>query len=63
MLWSWKRITLFSDTAQEEKSSKIKNLIENVRKNINSEDFIQLSSDVEALKAAMKEMVDANPVT
>jgi hypothetical protein len=32
-------------------------------KNINSEDFIQLSSDVEALKAAMKEMVDANPVT
>jgi molecular chaperone DnaK len=57
-----KELRLFSDTVQEDKSLKVKSLIESIRKNISSEDFTQLTLDVEALKAAMKEMVDVNPL-
>jgi molecular chaperone DnaK (HSP70) len=57
-----KELRLFSDTIQEDKSLKVKSLIESIRKNISSEDFTQLTLDVEALKVAMKEMVDVNPL-
>ena len=56
-----KELRLFADTIQEDKSSKIKSLIENIRKNINSENIAELTSNVEELKVAMKEVVDTNP--
>jgi molecular chaperone DnaK len=55
-----KELRLFSDTMKEDKTNKIKNLIENIRKNINSENIEELTSNVEELKIAMKEMVDTN---
>jgi len=56
-----KELRLFADTIKEDKSSKIKSLIENIRKNINSENITELTSNVEELKVAMKEVVDTNP--
>jgi molecular chaperone DnaK len=56
-----KELRLFSDTIKEDKSNKIRSLIENIRKNINSENITELTSNVEELKVTMKEMVDANP--
>jgi len=48
---------------KEDKTNKVKNLIENIRKNINSENIEELTANVEELKIAMKEMVDTNSVT
>ena len=58
-----KELRLFSDTMKEDKTNKVKNLIENIRKNINSENIEELTSNVEELKIAMKEMVDTNSAT
>jgi len=58
-----KELRLFSDTMKEDKTNKVKNLIENIRKNINSENIEELTANVEELKIAMKEMVDTNSVT
>jgi molecular chaperone DnaK len=55
-----KELRLFSDTMKEDKTNKIKNLIENIRKNINSENIEELTANIEELKIAMKEMVDTN---
>ena len=41
-------------------TNQTKNLIENIRKNINSENIEELTANVEELKIAMKEMVDTN---
>ena len=57
-----KELRLFKDTIPEEKQIKVKNLIENIRENINSENFATLTSEVEQLKVAMKEMLDAHPL-
>jgi molecular chaperone DnaK len=58
-----KELRLFSDTMKEEKTNKVKNLIENIRKNINSENIEELTANIEELKIAMKEMVDTNSAT
>jgi molecular chaperone DnaK len=58
-----KELRLFSDTIKEDKTNKVKSLIENIRKNINSENIEELKSNVEELKIAMKEMVDTNSTT
>jgi len=57
-----KELRLFKDTIPEEKQIKVKSLIENIRENINSENFAALTSEVEQLKVAMKEMLDAHPL-
>jgi len=57
-----KELRLFKDTIPEEKQIKVKSLIENIRENINSENFATLTSEVEQLKVAMKEMLDAHPL-
>ena len=58
-----KELRLFSDTMKEDKTNKVKNLIENIRKNINSENIEELTANIEELKIAMKEMVDTNSAT
>jgi molecular chaperone DnaK len=58
-----KELRLFSDTMKEDKTNKIKSLIENIRKNINSENIEELTSNIEELKIAMKEMVETNSTT
>ena len=55
-----KELRLLSDKIEEEKSLKVKNLIEKIQKDINSENFTELPSDIEELKLGMKEMIDAN---
>ena len=55
-----KELRLITDTMKEDKTNKVKNLIENIRKNINSENIEELTANVEELKIAMKEMVDTN---
>jgi hypothetical protein len=50
-----------SDNIKEDKGNQIRSLIENIRKNINSENITELTSNVEELKVAMKEVVDTNP--
>lgn len=57
-----KELRLFKDTIPEEKQIKVKSLIENIRENINLENFATLTSEVEQLKVAMKEMLDAHPL-
>jgi molecular chaperone DnaK len=57
-----KELRLFKDTIAEEKQIKVKSLIETIRENINSENFATLTSQVEELKAAMKEMLDTHPL-
>jgi molecular chaperone DnaK len=57
-----KELRLFKDTISEEKQAKVKGLIENIRENINSDNFATLTPEVEELKAAMKEMLDAHPL-
>jgi molecular chaperone DnaK len=58
-----KELRLFSDSMKEDKTNKVKNLIENIRKNINSENIEELTANIEELKIAMKEMVDTNSAT
>ena len=53
-----KELKLFKDTISEEKQNRIKTLIENVRSNINSENFENLSQQIDELKLAMKEIVN-----
>jgi molecular chaperone DnaK len=57
-----KELRLFKDTIPEEKQIEIKNLIQNIRENINSENFGELTSQVEQLKTEMKEILDSQPV-
>jgi molecular chaperone DnaK len=57
-----KELRLFKDTIPDEKQIEIKNLIEEIRKNINSENFSELTPQVEKLKTEMKEILDTNPI-
>jgi molecular chaperone DnaK len=54
-----KELRLFKGSIPEEKQATVKDLIENIRENINSENFAVLTPKIEELKAAMKEMLDA----
>jgi molecular chaperone DnaK len=49
--------TSFKENIDEEKQQNITKLIEEIRQNIQSNDFESLKSSVENLKTAMKEMV------
>jgi molecular chaperone DnaK len=58
-----KELSLFKDNIDEEKQQDVTKLIEEIRQNIQNNDFELLKSSVENLKAAMKEMVTAEPLT
>jgi molecular chaperone DnaK len=55
-----KELRLFKTSIPEEKQAKVKDLVENIRENLNSENFAALTSEVEKLKVAMKEILDAH---
>ena len=57
-----KELRLFTDTITEEKQTQVKTLIESIRANIRDENFDALNSELEELKIAMKEMLDAQPL-
>jgi len=57
-----KELRLFKDTIPEEKQNQVKDLIESIRTNITNENFNSLNVELEELKAAMKEMLDAHPM-
>jgi molecular chaperone DnaK len=52
-----KEFSLFKENISEEKQQNITKLIETIRKNIQNDKFIELKSQVEELKSAMKDMV------
>jgi molecular chaperone DnaK len=52
-----KELSLLKDNIVEEKQQNIKKLIENIRKEIQTENFEVLKSQVEDLKMAMKEII------
>jgi molecular chaperone DnaK len=54
-----KEVSLFKENIDEEKQQNITKLIEEIRRNIQSNDFELLKSSVESLKTAMKEMIAA----
>ena len=56
-----KQLLLIKDTISEEKQTSITKLIENIKLDIKSEKFEELSNKVEQLKILMKEMLDVNP--
>jgi molecular chaperone DnaK len=58
-----KELRLFKDTIPEDKQNQVQSLIENIRANINAENYDALSGELEELKGAMKEMLDAQPVS
>jgi molecular chaperone DnaK len=54
-----KEVSLFRENIDEEKQQNITKLIEEIRQNIESNDFEPLKSSIENLKTAMKEMIAA----
>ena len=54
-----KELDLIKDTIAEDKQQEIKTLIEDIRQNIQTEDFTSLQSSLEKLKVEMKDMVAA----
>ena len=54
-----KELDLIKDSIAEEKQQEIKTLIEDIRQNIQTEDFTSLQSSLEKLKVEMKDMVAA----
>nr|YP_010594910.1 Hsp70-type chaperone [Stephanopyxis turris]WAJ57645.1 Hsp70-type chaperone [Stephanopyxis turris] len=57
-----KELLLFKDSIPDEKQEKVKNLTEKIQENIKSENFAELTSQIEELKVAMKDMLDAHPL-
>ena len=58
-----KELSLFKENIDEEKQQNVTKLIEEIRQNIQNNDFESLNSSVENLKTAMKGMVTAEPIT
>jgi molecular chaperone DnaK len=58
-----KELSLFKENIDEENQQSVTKLIEEIRQNIQSNDFEALKSSVENLKTAMKGMVTAEPLT
>jgi molecular chaperone DnaK len=58
-----KELSLFRDNIDEENKQNVTKLIEEIRRNIQSNDFEPLKSSVENLKTAMKGMGTAEPLT
>ena len=57
-----KELSLFKENISEEKQQNITKLIEDIRQNIQNNNFDSLKSTVENLKSAMKEMMAAKPL-
>jgi molecular chaperone DnaK len=57
-----KELALLKENISEDQQEKIKSLIENIRNNIQSENIDGLKSQVEDLKTAMKDMIEAKAV-
>jgi molecular chaperone DnaK len=57
-----KELSLLKENISEEKQQNINSLIENIRKNLQSNNFDSLRSSVEDLKVAMKEMMAQKPL-
>jgi len=57
-----KELSLFKDNITDEKQEKVTKLIADIRQEIQSDDSTSLSSLVEELKTAMKDMVAAEPL-
>jgi molecular chaperone DnaK len=54
-----KELSLFKDNLSEEKQENIKQLIENIRQDVQNNNLDSITSSIEDLKVAMKEMVEA----
>jgi molecular chaperone DnaK len=57
-----KELRLFKDSIPEEKQNQVQSLIESIRANITAENFDALNVELEELRAAMKEMLDTQPL-
>ena len=57
-----KELRLFKDSIPEEKQNQVQSLIESIRANITAENFDALNLELEELRAAMKEMLDTQPL-
>jgi molecular chaperone DnaK (HSP70) len=57
-----KELALLKENISEDQQEKITKLIENIRNNIQSENIDGLKSQVEDLKTAMKDMIEAKAV-
>ena len=57
-----KELLLLKDSISDAEKEKVTNLIENIRENIKSENFTDLTKQTEELKVTMKEMLDAHPL-
>lgn len=57
-----KELSLFKENISEEKEQNIRRLIENIKQNIQNDEFGSLKLSMEELKLAMKEMIAAKPL-
>jgi molecular chaperone DnaK len=57
-----KELSLFKENISEEKEQNIRRLIENIKQNIQNDEFGSLKLSMEELKLAMKEMITAKPL-
>ena len=57
-----KELSLLKDNISEDKQANIKKLIENIRKEIQTDNIEGLKSQLEDLKVAMKDMIEQKPV-
>jgi len=57
-----KELLLIKDNISDVEKDKVTKLIENIKENIKSENFADLTKQTEELKIAMKEMLDAHPL-
>jgi len=54
-----KELSLLKDNISEDKQEEVKKLIENIRQEIQNNNISELTSKVEELKTAMKDMIEA----
>ena len=57
-----KELSLLKDNISEDKQENVKKLIENIRQEIQNDNIDGLQSQVENLKTAMKDMIQAKPI-
>ena len=57
-----KELLLLKDKISNAEEQEVTNLIENIRENIKSENFVALTTQIEELKVVMKKMLDTYPL-
>jgi molecular chaperone DnaK (HSP70) len=57
-----KELTLLKDKISENKQENITNLIQNIRNEIQNDNINALKLEIEGLKTAMKDMIDAKSI-